>query len=198
MPRTQLWEPSTLSSQAWDWPRPGCSGVVVPRWRRLQQDHMFRTNLELSRLSDQARSSTADEVGQLLVGVAHPQLPAVVVVENLHLMGAEFGELIDYISTPRSECPLLVLATAWPEGRGNDQYAHWLTRAQQRGSVQVIEMPQLDPESLIQLLLRSAPTTEAADASRVVAHYATRLRFNFSCLWKEWRDALPRMGVPCA
>ena len=136
---------------------------------------MFRTNLELSRLSDQARSSTADEVGQLLVGVAHPQLPAVVVVEDLHLMGAEFGELIDYISTPRSECPLLVLATAWPEGRANDQYAHWLTRAQQRGSVQVIEMPQLDPESLIQLLLRSAPTTEAADASRVVAHYADPL-----------------------
>ena len=142
---------------------------------RRDQRRMVATDVDLHEHASGARSSAAEEIAGLLLASTHVDVPSVVVIEDLHLMGPELGELIDRLTVPRADKPLLVIATAWPEGRSNQSYAQWRTRAAERGSLRLLAMPDLDVDSRVEMLRRAAPNTTDADATKIVTRYQNPL-----------------------
>ena len=58
------------------------------------------------------RNSAALELAKLLGRVAHPRVPAIVVVEDLHLMGQELDEFLSVVAQRNPDRPVLVIGTA--------------------------------------------------------------------------------------
>ena len=103
------------------------------------------------------KESAAAELGVLLAAVAHPELPAIVVVEDLHLMGSDLAEFLTNVAQRREGRPVFVIGTAWPEGHKNRVYDQWRRQCDIAGKLELVEMPELSPEDLVQLIRQYAP-----------------------------------------
>jgi hypothetical protein len=161
---------------------------------RHDQRGMIAADVDLHEHASGARSSAAEEIARLLLESTHVAVPAVVVIEDLHLMGAELGELIDRLAVPRADKPLLVVATVWPEGRSNPAYAQWRTQAAERGSVRMIAMPDLDIDARVEMLRRVAPNTTDADASQIVGRYPNPLALQMLLSLKNIQRRIGGLG----
>ena len=140
------------------------------------------------------RASAARTLAELLVRVSHPALPAVVVVEDIHLMGAELAELLSQLAEPRPGNPVLVVGTLWPEGEDNPAYATWRREAERLGRVQTLNMPQLNRADLRILLRRAAPSTGDADALLVVNRYRNPLALELLLSLRKVQRRIERSG----
>ena len=130
-------------------------------WDRHQQT---KATVILS-TTDSARIE-ANELASSILDVAHRKLPAIVVVEDIHLMGAGLAELAEQLSIANSRRPVLIIGTAWRETSGNQGYENW--RAQNR-QIDFHRVGNLDEDSLLELLDEVAPQTEVA-LKKKVAH----------------------------
>lgn len=142
---------------------------------RRDQQRMVATDVDLHEHASGKRSSVAEEIAGMLLASTHVEVPSVVVIEDLHLMGPELGDLIDLVAVARPDKPLLVVATAWPEGRSNPSYAQWRTQATGRGAARIVAMPDLDIGARVELLRRAAPNTTEVEATRIVERYPSPL-----------------------
>lgn len=167
---------SELLSQA-GLPIPGLGAAISWLFRglrafreRQQLAHDAASGVDLGDRVGAQRRSVSAELASLIAGVAHPSLPAVVVVEDIHLMDDGLGELIDGLGAPAPEHPILVVAMAWPESRDAPAYARWRQRAVDRGHAEVIDMPYLPKADLMRIVRAYAPNTVdgvAAEAARL-------------------------------
>jgi hypothetical protein len=78
---------------------------------KLKHDLLDKRMLDAeSRLIDQVRStkeSAAVELARIITAVTHPKLPAVVVVEDLPLMGADLADFINLVTQRQPSHPVL-------------------------------------------------------------------------------------------
>ena len=118
--------------------------------------------------------TTPEEIYRQLSRLAHPQLPMVLAVEDLHFMGDGLAGLLTLLAQPNRAWPVLVVATAWPEGYQEPVYANWIEQATTTGQdapalAEVVDLAGLDSEALGELLRRHAPRTDDTTAERVVS-----------------------------
>jgi len=136
---------------------------------------MVHSDVALDGHASRTKSSAVEQIAHLLLSQTHVNLPAVVVVEDIHLMGPELGQLIDRLSAARSDKPLLVIGTAWPEGRENEDYKRWRVATTERGLLAELPMPVLETNARVEILRQAAPSTSEPDAMRVVERYPNPL-----------------------
>jgi tetratricopeptide (TPR) repeat protein len=160
--------------------------------RHRDDQRMINADVELQGHVSAKRFSAAEEIAGLLLAATHADLPSVVVIEDLHLMGPELGELIDILTVARRDKPVLVVGTAWPEGRGNQAYAQWRAKASERGALREIRMPDLDVDARVEMVRRAAPKTADADARRVAAHYENPLALEMLLSLSVFRRRIER------
>ena len=149
-------------------------GVSAGR-RRTAEAQLLGSDVQLGKQVGETRAGVAQELGDLILEVAHPQLPAVVVVEDLHLMGPELARFLIHLGGPQPGRPVLIVGTAWPEGDANPDHAKWRAAAKLRRRTRIVDMPRLDPADLTVLLRRYAPGTDDANAERVVTRFGNPL-----------------------
>lgn len=151
--------------------------TAMTSWQRNRKAHALRK-------SDVAYSKNHEEVAATLAGriaqFSRPELPAIIVIEDLHLMGPDLAALLDALSTRSDEVlgnPVMVVATAWPESKQDSHFARWLQSAMEDGDVdpgdwEVRPLPNAD---LISLLREVAPATDPELAATVVSRWSNPL-----------------------
>jgi tetratricopeptide (TPR) repeat protein len=136
------------------------------------------------------QKSAAAELAQMLSQVAHPLVPAVVVVEDLHLMGPELDTFLTLVAQRNADHPVIVVGTSWPEGRRNGPYDRWLRKTRLAGNLELRAMPELNETDLISLLRRYAPATSDAIATRVVGRYQNPLALQLYLTLEDTLDQI--------
>ncbi|MHA3683502.1 tetratricopeptide repeat protein [Leucobacter sp. HY1908] len=106
-------------------------------------------------------------LGRTLRSLAHPQLPGVIIIEDMQLMGEELAALVDEVGISDPDRPVLIIGTVTSESARHPAFIEWL--AHSGAGVQVIDVAQLPAPDLIALLREHAPGTDDATAMRVVA-----------------------------
>ena len=143
----------------------GFKGVDAS-WRRIQElNHLKRDFL----LGEQGRSmqrTASQQLADMLISLSCRDLPAVVAIEDMHLMGCELPAFLDAVSSRRSS-PVLVVGTVWPEGENNGAYRRWLNKAQSRGIAQYVKSPVLGVDDLSRMIQEEAPWTSEADLLQI-------------------------------
>ena len=107
-------------------------GLVVSKASQaaaaVHQKQKFRGLIEAGGELDEGLRPP-EELALNLLRMSHPKLPVVVVVEDAHLIDAGLAEALSILAhvgriDPRTP-PVLVIATAWPEGRARETYERW-------------------------------------------------------------------------
>ncbi len=170
-------------------------GKSVSAVRQRQADaELLGSQIRLGEQVHAERVSAARTLAELLVSVSHPAVAAIVVVEDIHLMGAELAELLDRLAQPRPGSPVLVVGTVWPEGEDNPAYAAWRGAAERQGQLRTLHMPELDPGDLTVLLRRAAPRTADEDAARLVNRYRNPLALELLLSLRRVQRRIERDG----
>ena len=102
-------------------------------------------------------------------------MPAVVVVEDIHLMGEAFAEFLQVLQARNTVRPVLIVGTAWPEAHDRPAYAAWRDTALGAGQLEVLDVPDLPAADLREFVRTAASNVEPADADRLVRHYPNPL-----------------------
>lgn len=136
--------------------------------RRGQERAALREDIDHRDAHKKAQISAGEELAAVMRSVVHPNLPGVVAIEDMHLMGSELAALIDQVIAPAAAPPLLVIGTVWPERFTNPQFAQWLEAAVDRASVEVIDVPSLGEADLTTLLRWYASATSNDTAHQIV------------------------------
>lgn len=113
-------------------------------------------------LDDASRSFAA-----LIRENATPHLPAIVAVEDVQFTDAHLARLLEELSHPDPQHPVLVVCTTWPESFDQPIYQQLLNNLADR--VQVLNVPVLKQADLGALITYQAPNTDpdaAADIAR--------------------------------
>ena len=142
---------------------------------RMMHMKELRNETELGGRTERQRRSVSADLAEMITGVAHPDVPGVVVIEDLHLMDRSLGELLNYLAVPRRGQPVVAVAMAWPESRGAGAYAEWTSQALESGRAEIIPMPYLQTEDLVVMVNKFAPNTPLAVAEQAVQSFPTPL-----------------------
>ena len=147
-------------------------------WRRIQELNRLKHDFLLGEQGRTVQRTTSQQLADMLISLSHRDLPAVIAIEDMHLMGCELPAFVDAVSSRRSS-PVLVVGTVWPEGESNGVYRRWLSKAQSRGVVQHVKIPVLGVDDLSRMIQEEAPRTSKADlfqiADRLNNPYLIRL-----------------------
>lgn len=154
----------------------------------------FHSEVRLSGNATEEKRSAAAELAEMIAAVAHPEVPAIVVVEDLHLMGPDLATFLTNVAQRRNDHPVLVIGTAWSEGQDNPVYDHWRRSPAIAGNLDVVQMPDLNPVDLVEMLWRYAPNTDEVTASQVVARYPNPLALLLFLTLHDTQDQISRAG----
>ncbi len=119
------------------------------------------------------------EIFQSLASLAHPDIPMVLAIEDMHLMGPDLAVLTTLLGQPGLPWRTLVVGTAWPEVDPETPFGMWLESAMpdraldEQGAprVQVTDLQPLDETALAQLIRHFAPNTADETVHRVAAKW---------------------------
>ncbi|MDT5096981.1 MAG: hypothetical protein QOC76_718 [Mycobacterium sp.] len=152
-------------------------GITGYRWlkNRRELKEAERSEVDLGADVLVRRASLSHEVAALIVGAAHTELPAIVVVEDIHFMSTTVGDLLDAVSGQGPKRPVLVVATAWPESREAPIYAQWRESALAGGRAEIHHMPSLTEGELREIVLAYAPQTATDVATLAVRRHPNPL-----------------------
>ena len=155
----------------------GFKGVDAS-WRRVQELNRLKRDFLLGEQGRSIQRTASQQLADMLISLSCRALPAVIAIEDMHLMGRELPAFLDAVSSRRSS-PVLVVGTVWPEGENNGVYRRWLSKAQIRGVVQHVKIPVLGVDDLSRMIQEEAPRTSKADllqiADRLNNPYLIRL-----------------------
>ena len=155
----------------------GFKGVDAS-WRRVQELNRLKRDFLLGEQGRSIQRTASQQIADMLISLSCRALPAVIAIEDMHLMGRELPAFLDAVSSRRSS-PILVVGTVWPEGENNRVYRRWLNKAQSRGTVQYVNSPILGVDDLSRMIQEEAPRTSKADllqiADRLNNPYLIRL-----------------------
>ena len=147
-------------------------------WRRIQELNRLKRDFLLGEQGRSVQRTASHQLADMLISLSHRDLPTVIAIEDMHLMGREMPAFLDAVSSRRGS-PVLVVGTVWPEGENNGVYRRWLSKAQIRGVVQHVKSPVLGVDDLSRMIQEEAPRTSKADllqiADRLDNPYLIRL-----------------------
>ena len=158
---------------------------------RRQAD--FESRVDLGERIEKKQRSAAEDLAQVLCGLAARDVPAVLVVEDVHLMGGDLAELLNQLAARRS-APVLVVATAWPETRTGSVYERWYEAASAEDRVERLEVPALGVGDLVSILREHAPKTDDATAQAIVGRLANPHLLKLWLTMKATRSRIKRGG----
>ena len=147
--------------------------IAVGAGRRWWRDRLTKKRVTQGGSLDDPLAS-AESLYLQLSRLAHPDLPMIVAVEDMHLMGPGLAALLSLMAQPNPTWPVLVIGTAWPGGEREPMYGDWIEGARTtrlaagQSLAEVIDLAGLDPGSLGELLRRYAPATDDNTVGRVV------------------------------
>ena len=151
---------------------------VDTSWRRMQELNRLKHDFLLGEQGRSVQRTASQQLADMLISLSYRDLPTVIAIEDMHLMGREMPAFLDAVSSRRSS-PVLVVGTVWPEGESNGVYRRWLSKAQSRGTVQHLKSPILEVDDLSRMIQEEAPRTSKADlfqiADRLNNPYLIRL-----------------------
>ena len=124
----------------------GFKGVGAS-WRRIQELNRLKRDFLLGEQGRSMQRTASQQLADMLISLSCRDLPAVVAIEDMHLMGRELPAFLGAVSSRRSS-PVLVVGTVWPEGEGNAVYRRWMNKAQRCGTVQHLKSPTLEVDDL--------------------------------------------------
>jgi hypothetical protein len=117
----------------------------------------------------------AQAVHTQLTRVITPQVPMVLVVEDLQQMGVGMAALLDYLAQPLPDTPVLVVATVSPEATERVGFRYWhedaSDPARSPALVARYDIPALGHADLVRLASRFAPDAPAALVDPVAARW---------------------------
>ena len=160
-----------LLSLAWDWLTKGIDagkGYVTAK-RQAENDVSF------GGLAGEGRKSLGEVFARLVRATTHPLLPAVVVIEDAHLMDDGTLEFVKAVSQRTAGQPLLVIMTGWPHALPNPVFEQWRRWAAALGLIETISVPDLDTKSLVAIVRQAAPATSDTNAVQIAAKYQNPL-----------------------
>ena len=143
----------------------GFKGVDAS-WRRVQELNRLKRDFLLGEQGRSIQRTASQQLADMLISLSCRALPAVIAIEDMHLMGRELPAFLDAVSSRRSS-PILVVGTVWPEGENNRVYRRWLNKAQSRGTVQYVNSPILGVDDLSRMIQEEAPRTSKADLLQI-------------------------------
>ena len=117
-------------------------------------------------------TSRSVEVGSMLRHFARPDLPMVLAVEDMHLMGDDLAQLVLSLADLEHRSPILVLGTAWAEQRADSPFTTLMTHLANTDAVRVIDVPLLPSSASSEIVREHAPTSD----ERVIQALANRWR----------------------
>lgn len=131
-------------------------------------------------------------LGRALRSLSHPELPGVIVIEDMHLMGAELAALVEEASVAVPDRPVLIIGTVEAGAPQHPEFVRWAARA--RGQVEFIDVVQLPAADLISMLREFAPHTDDAAAMRTVARLGGPLSLKLWLTSADMRQHLEQHG----
>jgi tetratricopeptide (TPR) repeat protein len=149
-----------------------------------------RADIDLGQRADEQRRSVSAELAGVLRGVAHREVPAIVVIEDLHLMGEALAELLDLLSSADAARPAVVVGTAWPQSNVSTTYTRWRSIAVTSGRVQVVTMPHLQQAELVRIVRAYAPNTNDASAAQAADQFPNPLSLEVTLSLKQVQDKI--------
>jgi tetratricopeptide (TPR) repeat protein len=171
---------------------PGFASVIVMGWKGVNRAidlgvEQRQLSLEIHSGDEigEARRDAAKEVAKALRALSHPDLPGIVLVEDLHLMDKSFAQFLNAAARADPENPLLVIGTAWPEGFHTGGFGDWMRGAESEGVVELVHVPDLAESELAKILYAAAPATSEQNARAIVNKLNNPLFLN---LWLSLED----------
>ena len=139
----------------------GIQGLGVS-WRTVHEFNRLKKEILLGEQVRSALRTASQELADVIVSLSLREIPVIVAIEDMHLMGRELPAFLDAVSSRRSS-PVLVIGTVWPEGESNGVYRRWLNKAQKLGVAQRIKIPVLGSDELSSMIQEEAPRTSEDD-----------------------------------
>lgn len=149
-------------------------GYHATRERHARRGDL-RQDLNLGDRVRKQQSSSGAQLASVILGVAHAKVPAVVVVEDAHLMDAAMAEMLDRLAVADVAHPVVVVATAWPESSDSPAYTRWRDAAIAERRVEIVGVPELGIADLIEIVRAYAPATGFNVARAAAVTYANPL-----------------------
>lgn len=151
---------------------PGYGTMLTEVWHgavRLRQHRSLVKDVAQGGALRVERSGAAEIVKQLS-RVASQQLPVVLAVEDMHLMGAGLADLLDLLAQPAADFPVLVVASTWPTAR-NEVYRGWLEAARALHLVDLRRMPVLTADEYFELAAKFADDADAVEVRSLAQRF---------------------------
>mgnify|MGYP001016119449 CR=1 FL=1 len=139
----------------------GIQGLGVS-WRRVRELSRLKKEILLGEQGRSVLRTASQELADVIISLSFREIPVIVAIEDMHLMGRELPAFLDAVSSRRSS-PVLVIGTVWPEGESNGVYRRWLNKAKKLGGAQRIEIPVLGSGELSSMIQEEAPCTSEED-----------------------------------
>lgn len=92
----------------------GIQGLGVS-WRRVRELSRLKKEILLGEQGRSVLRTASQELADVIISLSFREIPVIVAIEDMHLMGRELPAFLDAVSSRRSS-PVLVIGTVWPEG----------------------------------------------------------------------------------
>ena len=145
--------------------------------KRAKDQRSLSGKMDRSSIVWKHRASIAQELADLIAALAHPKLPAIVVIEDMHRMGAGLAEFINNLCRQPAQRPVLVIGTVWPEAYENnayenEQFVAWRSTAIREGFMKTeLSVPELDTASLAKIVQQHFEHTTDEVAERIAVAF---------------------------
>lgn len=138
---------------------------------RLQRAQRLRDNVEVGETVDSQRRSEFDDIAQTIVQLATRDVPAVIVIEDMHRMSESVGDFLDSVLALAKRDtwhPVVILGTGWPEAQ-RDALVAFEERRKEQGERIAVSIEPLSLEDRALLICERAPGTSLEVAREVAA-----------------------------
>lgn len=143
--------------------------------RDLENRALEREDISRGEAVEGFSRSVAEEFADLVLATAHPRVPAVVVLEDAHLMDASVRQFVARVAMGAADRPVLVLASMLPGGPEDPAHLGWEAWLTEREKLERWQVPELPVAALAELVRRVAPATAEADAHALARRYPNPL-----------------------
>lgn len=138
---------------------------------RMKDRRRLKATVDLGEERAKADAISTQQLASAVMSTARTDLRAVVVIEDLHLLSEPAAIFLDALV--RSERPVLVVGTMWPEGDFREKFADWQRAVAGIIPIEHWNVPRLDESDRRALLIHHAPATDVSVINALSAKYTS-------------------------
>jgi hypothetical protein len=167
--------------------------ALVAVYRRVVDERHLRTSVDERIILGERPEDAGNAAGRMAERVSAltlPGLPAVVAIEDAHLMGPDLALLLDQLSRPIVGHPVMAVCTAWWGHDTDSSYGAWLARGLAEGRVELWSLDELETGALRSIVDTYVPGTREELKQRLVRQWSNPLCLELFLTWEELADSL--------